>query len=437
MKGALIAGMIKSLSISNFKTFNNTEVGLRGFNALIGANASGKSNFVHIFQFLRDLVKYNLGDAISMQGGVEYLRNVRLGPSNHFSLTVSYDPMLRMRRRKSKGTIHVESNDATYHIELGFKKKGQGFDILDESLSQRYEFYEAPNIKRQGTVQKNGEEDLRRKMGEAALSLKRVSRRVRCVYDYPRDQGTPPIDERELLPFSSYLKHYALKPREAFLGIPFLNPFLRIPFDRISIYDFDPRLSKKAVHVTGSTRLEEDGSNLSIVLKRILENKNNKRKLFNLTKDLLPFVNTMRVERLIDKSFVFRLQETYSQDRSLPAQLVSDGTLNIIALITAIYFERERTIIIEEPERNIHPSLLSRVVSMLKDASEKSKKQIVVTTHNPEIVRYTDPADILLVNRDHDGFSNIVRPSDRSDIKTFLTSEMGIQELFVQGLLGG
>ena len=38
----------------------------------MGANASGRSNFVHIFQFLRDLTRYNLGDAISIQGGAEY-----------------------------------------------------------------------------------------------------------------------------------------------------------------------------------------------------------------------------------------------------------------------------------------------------------------------------------------------------------------------------
>jgi len=36
---------IKKLRISNFKSFGDLEIELGNFNVLIGANASGKSNF--------------------------------------------------------------------------------------------------------------------------------------------------------------------------------------------------------------------------------------------------------------------------------------------------------------------------------------------------------------------------------------------------------
>ncbi len=90
--------------------------------------------------------------------------------------------------------------------------------------------------------------------------------------------------------------------------------------------------------------------------------------------------------------------------------------------------------IIEEPERNIHPYLISKIVSMMKDASQK--KQIIVTTHNPEAVKHASLEDILLVNRDKEGFSNICRPTEKIEIKTFLENEIGIEELYVQNLLG-
>jgi predicted ATPase len=114
--------------------------------------------------------------------------------------------------------------------------------------------------------------------------------------------------------------------------------------------------------------------------------------------------------------------------------MVSDGTINILALIIALYFEKRPVTIIEEPERNIHPFLISKLVEMLKDAS--SSKQVIVTTHNPEMVKQVAIEDILLISRDADGFSRLSRPFTRKEIRTFLEHEIGIEDLFIQNLLG-
>jgi len=70
----------------------------------------------------------------------------------------------------------------------------------------------------------------------------------------------------------------------------------------------------------------------------------------------------------------------------------------------------------------------------MKEASQH--KQIIVTTHNPEIVKYADLEDILLIARDNEGLSTISRPAEKEEIKTFLKNEIGIEELYVQNLLG-
>jgi len=90
--------------------------------------------------------------------------------------------------------------------------------------------------------------------------------------------------------------------------------------------------------------------------------------------------------------------------------------------------------VIEEPERNIHPYLISRLVEMLKDAARN--KQIIITTHNPEMVKNANIDDILLISRDAEGFSRISRPASKQEIQDFLESEIGIEELFIQNLLG-
>ena len=48
---------ITKIKVTNFKSFDNIEIDLGKFNVLIGANSSGKSNFVSIFKFTKDISK--------------------------------------------------------------------------------------------------------------------------------------------------------------------------------------------------------------------------------------------------------------------------------------------------------------------------------------------------------------------------------------------
>jgi predicted ATPase len=74
---------IKTIRVKNFKSFKDVEVQLGNFNVFIGANASGKWNFIHIIKFLRDIQRRELENAISLQGGLEYLTNLNIGPQEN------------------------------------------------------------------------------------------------------------------------------------------------------------------------------------------------------------------------------------------------------------------------------------------------------------------------------------------------------------------
>ena len=114
--------------------------------------------------------------------------------------------------------------------------------------------------------------------------------------------------------------------------------------------------------------------------------------------------------------------------------MLSDGTVNILAIIIALYFQDDNEIIIlEEPEKNIHPKMLSVLVSILSDVSDK--KQIFVTTHNPFIIKEAKLEDIILVSRTDNGISEISKPCEDSKIKSFLENDLGIEDLFVDGIL--
>jgi predicted ATPase len=417
---------IKKIKISNFKSFKDLEVELGKFNVLIGSNASGKSNFIEVFKFLRDIVNHGLENAISIQGGIEYLRNINIGSSENLSLEVVLDRAFRfVLRRKEKGLIGIKTYETIYKLALEFKRRGKGFEIVEDKITQKVNFFQLE--KKDGKIEK------KEKLGEGEIVCSFTKGKVNVDLNIPEDVG---IKKKDIIPQS--LKEVKSESKTLLIEHPPLSIFhldiLDFFSDRISIYDFDPKLPKKATPITGKAVLEEDGSNLAIVLKNILENKDIKRKFSNLVKDLLPFVDDLSIEKFADKSLLFKIREVYNKNLYLPASLISDGTINITALIIALYFDKKQLTIIEEPERNIHPYLISKLVEMMKDASQK--KQIIVTTHNPEMVKHAGVENILLISRDKEGFSVIFRPYENETVKTFLKNELGIEELYVHNLLG-
>ena len=416
---------IKKIKVSNFKSFDVVDLELSKFNMVIGANASGKSNLIQIFKFLRDLSEFGLENAISMQGGIEYLRNLNIGSTKNFSIEVTCDTRESYRTAEEKLTI--EGYEATYGFTLKFTGVSR-FEVIEEKLLQKCNFYGQPE-KGKTTKEKLGK-------GELVVYRKGNERSVSLNPPKGLDMDSDKIFEVYII------KHFISDPKRITSKALFIKNLpsfvvggsLKNDISSISTYDFDPRLPKKAQAITGRVELEEDGSNLAIVLKNIIRSGNNRRKLFNLLQETLPFVNGLTVETFADKSLMFKLRESYSGRKFLPASLVSDGTINVTALIIALHFGEKPLVIIEEPERNIHPYIISKIVGMMREASKT--KQIIVTTHNPETVKYSDIKDILLISRDKQGFSTIRRPSESKEIKTFLQNEIGVEELFVQNLLG-
>ena len=185
------------------------------------------------------------------------------------------------------------------------------------------------------------------------------------------------------------------------------------------------------MEVRGRANLEEDGSNLALVLRRILKDEESRQQFLRLYRDLMHFVTEVDVEEH-DRSLILRFGESYVHDLMFPATLVSDGTIDAAALVVALYFQDRAVVVIEEPEKNLHPYLIARLAAMLEDVSEH--KQIVVTTHSPELVKHAARENILLVSRDNDGNSTITKPAENELLQAFLQNDLGIEDLYVKNL---
>ncbi|MCX5636513.1 MAG: AAA family ATPase [Planctomycetota bacterium] len=411
---------IKKIKVSNFKSFKELDLELGNFNVVIGANASGKSNFVQIFRFIRDIANMGLDNAISLQGS-EYVANVSSLCPKSIQIEISFEPTkFAFRGTKS---LAVAVNEATYKVELQFEKNGTVFEIKHDEFDLSVDYLdwsarrkrppEKPDVLASGRIVLSNEG------GTIDVRIEKPSE-----LEIKSEDIIPPFWREDKLP-----------PRTILLETPYLLfPPIQRALGNTGLYDFDPKLAKEATPVAGKSELEENGKNLSLVLKNIIETPEKKREFSNLLKDLLPFVEDVKTDKFADRSLMFKLSETYYKDEYFPALFISDGTVNVSALLIALFFEKKNLIIVEEPERNIHPHLVSRLMDMMKDASKN--KQIIVTTHSPEVVKHAGLENILLVSRDKNGFSTISRPSEKEEVKIFLKNELGLDEIFVQNLWG-
>lgn len=437
---------IKRIKVTNFKSFKDLDVELGDFNIIIGANASGKSNFINIFRFLRDISTLGLDNAISIQGGVEYLKNINLNYEENLCMQIICDNKYQFSSETKIGLIGLKIYQISYEFEIKFNKKGHGFKVIKDIIKQQYNLHKLEKINKIIEEKEN--------LGNGEITITMLNGNIKKVIKKPNNIN---LNDEEIYPqillFNSLLKTMKnsknediiltdlfgkIKERKEYLLLEsplfiFIMPRFENEFNKISIYDFDPKLPKKTTTITGKSKLEEDGNNLSIVLKNIISNTDKKRKFNNLIKELLPFVADINYKKIVDKSLIFTLCEEFNKEEYLFASFLSDGTINIILQIVALYFEDNILSIIEEPERNIHPYLISKLIDMMKDASKN--KQLIITTHNPEIIKHSELNDILLLSRDKEGFSNIIRPAEKEEVKIFIKNNIGIEELYVQNLL--
>jgi energy-coupling factor transporter ATP-binding protein EcfA2 len=386
----------------NFKSFAQLDIRLENLNVLIGANASGKSNFVQLFTFVRDIVESGLENAISIQGGAQYLRNMNCGGDANLTIELSVEPdpgdltflpgvdpssVIRFAYRFSlafPGGRHVSIAEDELHVDLSNGPRSVSTFILKRTKNE-YGIEGAPSMFGGVLV-----ENLNSRPGDARQPMLLI--------------------ENEFL--RSMLPLNGLKS--------------------IATYDIDPKGPKAGAFFGAKSELEPNADNLAIALDRILSNDEGRRKLLNLLKDVLPFVDGLEAEQMQDSSFFFNMRERFSRE-PMPAAFLSDGTIDVISLIVILYFERKSVVVIEEPERNLHPPLISKLVELFKDASRL--KQVIVSTHNPEIVRYAEPGQLILISRDASGSSHAERPVDKPQVQRFLREEIGMHELYVENLL--
>ena len=442
---------ITKLTVENFKSFDKLEVELRPFNIVVGSNASGKSNFLDVFRFLRDIADDSLRSAVGLRGGGEALRNFNLDTNEILRICVETDDIQRHLvgvGPDGVGVFGMERNRTIYELSIKFDESDTGFEVIMDRMTEQFRLLEL------GFAE--GEHDPQailwdfgklaypesvppleftelRDFGPGEALHQHAGGLFECFITLP--DGVPLSDEDiGVVPGNvmSFGDHHEVILERTFR--PALLPGAANSLVHISAYDFDPRKARQAVPPTGSQVLDPSAENLSVVLREILRRPESNIRLINLVSELLPFVRGLEVEEFGFGHLIMTLTERFSdKGYRLPAAFASDGTIACLALVIALYFQESAVAIFEEPDRHIHPHLSGRVMQLMNEVTDEM--QVIVTTHNPELLRHANLEDILLVTRDSDGHSQVTRPSDSEVVRHFLQSELGVEDLFTQDLL--
>ena len=198
---------------------------------VIGANASGKSNFAQIFKFLNDIAINGLDGAISLQGGMEYLLNFTR-PSSALSYEITFNVQATGRRffirhmLKNKATV----TKAVYRFKIQ-PELSSGVKIIDDEWRLSVDVLDGG--KNRSTLEiaiKNENGEL--KIHVNALQDDRLQNEISQLKQFTEE----------------FFSGISQKPQLLSLEIPVIADYILSEIGdfccEIEVYDFDPKLAK-------------------------------------------------------------------------------------------------------------------------------------------------------------------------------------------------
>ena len=406
--------MIRRLTIRNYKSLRN--VGLEdvpNFAVVVGANASGKSNFADALDFLSLVFRGGLAYAVRTKGGYEnicFRRKRRSKAAIEFSITAVIDPRaIGIRRRRSTRTLW-------YHYDFAFRATREtiaaDYRVTNETLSIGLQEEIAPivSVTRGPPLKIDATQQ-----GVKILDLPSMD----FVERYLADARVP---EDELF-FSS-----------AYGGI-FIHELSQL-LEGCRVYQISPHMARETGVPERSPELGRHGENLPAAVDYIRRNHPQAfEELIAHLRHTVPAMEKLETRYVETKQLGLFFGER-GVGRSWFSQDVSDGTLQTVSIFLPLLDPRVSIVVIEEPENSLHPWILRHFMETCGITSEK--KQIIVTTHSLVAVDQVPLVSLYVISRD-DGKTTIGQaarlfPEARQVISEQL---LGLGEYWDSGALGG
>lgn len=325
--------IITHLVLKNWRNFREVNVSLRERTYLIGANASGKSNFLDVFRFLRDVSKPQGGGlqkAIVDRGGIQKLR----------CLHARKDPEVLIE-------VHVAENldeDARWRYILAFKPEGKG---AQRTLISREQVWDRQKVVLDRPDRHDKHDPMR--LTQTALEQIQANSEFR---DLPAFFGQTTY--LHLVP--QLLKYGELIGGQRLEDDPFGQGFL----ERIA------KTSPKA----RDSRLKKIESALALAVPQFKELRYNPDKVNGR-----PHLEAMYTH--------YRPNAGWQREDQF-----SDGTLRLLGLFWVL-LEGDSLLLLEEPELSLNDAIvreIPRLLHRLQRDRKRRARQVLISTHSEALL---------------------------------------------------
>ncbi|HDI02336.1 MAG TPA: ATP-binding protein, partial [Ignisphaera sp.] len=208
---------------------------------------------------------------------------------------------------------------------------------------------------------------------------------------------------------------------------------LSLMLKSMAVYSFVPDSIRARSRVDAMPRLEYRGDNLARVLLHLyLEDRKKFTTIESVVQNLVPEIEEIIPH--IEGTMVELWLRIKGLSEPLKPANISDGTLRILAYVTALYLGSS-LVAFEEPENCIHPHLLETLV----DLAHRAPCQVVITTHSPYLLDHVKPEEVYVVEKR--GLETILVRLTKSNqieaVKKFLSEGGTLGEAWYSGLIGG
>lgn len=156
----------------------------------------------------------------------------------------------------------------------------------------------------------------------------------------------------------------------------------------------------KKINSNDNSFLNLDASNIENVLQRVLLEQNAKQEIIEWLQVLVPEFNDIQIDTSSLSGDVNYVIYEKHANKPFPKHLISDGTKNILALLTAVYQSDEpQFLCIEEPENGLHPYVIESLVGFFRNACKEKGHFIWLNTHSATLVRQLTVDEIIVVDK--------------------------------------
>jgi predicted ATPase len=202
---------------------------------------------------------------------------------------------------------------------------------------------------------------------------------------------------------------------------------------KVELFRFELEYLVAPAEVSTEPRLAANGRGLAAVLGRlVLEYPEVFHSIKQAARSIIPSIRDIRLRntKLGQRALLpgqhlnfpaYELLFDTLSGRSIPAHAMSDGTLRVLALLTAaLGHDAPQLILLDDIERGIHPRAMVELVRLLqKTLDEVPGLQIVATTHSPDLLDRLEPGQIRLVWLGDDGLTRCVPMNEHPGFDTW------------------